>query len=162
MTNPFARPRGKVHDLPVPLIHVGQQIPPFRIDSWSRKQLVRHMIREHSRVLRRLRLIGFGARADDGKFMLPHIKQSMRECLSVVDTAEEIEIAGVQASGHHHHDVVVNGCYVGGGSGWSGIDYHGQLLWRAKRNGNHVVFLQPLNLRLFGQRYLLNLINERR
>jgi hypothetical protein len=154
------RPTGKSYDLPTPRVAIGTKVPVFRLDAYSRGRLVRHMVAEHMRILTKLRLQGYAHRSP-GEPMLPrHLKNEVLRVLHVIDTSDEIEVAGTQAGGHHLGLHLTNGCYVGGSNGWGGLDHYCQLLWRAKDGNNHVVFLQPVQLRLFRENYILNLLSE--
>ncbi len=52
--------------------------------------------------------------------------------LAVIDSAYEVEVAGLVPTGHHINNMVSNQCYVGGGSGFGGISYNAALLFRAE------------------------------
>lgn len=142
----MTRPTGKAYDLPLPKFPVGTKVPPFRLSRYQRGTILKAMIRSHIRTLTRLRKDGYAKREPgDSAVLSKHIKGMIRAYLKVVDTAYEIEIAGTVADGLHLGLHPVNGCYVGGGAGWSGMDFYYQLLWRAEDDKNHVVVLQPLN-----------------
>jgi hypothetical protein len=118
------------------------------------------MVREHGGIAKWLRFKGYLEREPGFPILSRRCKATIREVFDIVDTAYEVEVAGIQASGHLLGLHPVNGCYVGGGTGWSGLIFHYQLLFRAKRNGHHVVILQPSDLRLFGEYHLIKLVRQ--
>ncbi|MBX4911473.1 hypothetical protein HJA82_29605 [Rhizobium bangladeshense] len=127
-----------------PKIHIGMRIAPFPLSRWQRKQLLRAQIREHLRIDRRLRLKGYLTRTpEDPTILGVNTKRMIREFMAVIDNAHTVEVAGIHANGHHLGLQPVSECYVRGGSGWSGMEFYGQLLWRATIDGNEVVVLQP-------------------
>jgi hypothetical protein len=149
------RPTGKAYDLPTPKIAVGSKIVGFKLDDYSRYMWARHQVGEHARIAKRLRFEGHMKREPGEPILHSRWKEAIRENLVVIDTAYEIEVAGIQASGHQLGLYPVNGCYVGGGSSWSGVTFYYQLLFRAERHNRHVVILQPSDLRLFGEYHLI-------
>jgi hypothetical protein len=155
------RPTGKVYDLPTPKIAVGAKVVGFKLDDYSRYKWARHMVHEHVRIAKSLRFQGYLEREPGYPILSRRCKATIRKVFLLVDTSYEIEVAGIQASGHHLGLHPINGCYVGGGSGWSGLDFHYQLLFRAKDDqGHHVVVLQPSDLRLFGEYRIIKLIKD--
>jgi hypothetical protein len=134
----------RTYSIPSPSVHIGMKLAPFALSAWERKKIVRAMISEHLRICGRLRRDGYLEKApDDSGVLTKHVKGMIRACMHVIDTAHTVEVAGVHGGGHHLGLSPVNQCYVGGGSGWSGMDFHAQLLWRATVGGNEVVVLQP-------------------
>ncbi|WFU52240.1 hypothetical protein QA639_21265 [Bradyrhizobium pachyrhizi] len=154
------RPTGKAYDLPTPRIAIGAKVVGFKLDDYSRYMWARFQLREFGRTAKRLRFLGYCKREPGETIIVPRWKEIIREVFTVVDSAYEIEVAGIQASGLHLQGHPTNACYVGGGSGWSGMDFSYQLLFRAKRGKNHVVVLQPSDLRLFYEYHLLKHINH--
>jgi hypothetical protein len=154
------RPSGKAYDLPTPKVAVGAKVIGFKLDAYSRYRWMRHMLSEHHRIVKRMRLEGYLA-PEPGDSLLPkRLKDVIRRVIRIVDTAYEIEVAGIQGEGFHLHLHPANGCYVGGGSGWSGMTFYYQLLFRAFDEGNHVVVLQPSDLRLFPEYQIIKLVKE--
>jgi hypothetical protein len=155
------RPTGKHYDIPTPLIAIGTKVPVFRLDKYSRRCLVRHLVTKNRSILKSLRREGYATRERGEAMLSSHVKSLMRATLNLVDTAYEIEVAGIQGVGHHLGLQPVNGCYVGGGQSASGLQFYCQLLFRGKQGTNHVVFLMPLHLWLFHERMILNLLSEK-
>jgi hypothetical protein len=130
--------------IPDPAVHIGMKLTPFSLSAWERRKIVRTMISEHVRVLSGMRRDGYIKKTPgDTAILTNHVKGMIRACMHVIDTAHTVEVAGVHGGGHHLGLMPVSQCYVGGGTGWSGMDFHAQLLWRATVDGNEVVVLQP-------------------
>jgi hypothetical protein len=120
------------------------KVAPFTLSAWERGKILRTMISEHIRVCAKLRRDGYIQKTPgDTAVLTKHVKGMIRAFMHVIDTAHTVEVAGVHGGGHHLGLSPVNQCYVGGGSGWSGMDFYAQLLWRATVDGNEVVVLQP-------------------
>ena len=125
---PPPRPTGKSYDLPIPKITIGQKIRPSFVRSrdfeWHRRQILKAMIDDSRR---------YAKRSKKNVRLPEHLKTSIRNAMFVIDNCYEIEIAGVTATGMQvSAGRAANQCYVGGGSGWSGIDYCAVLLFRAE------------------------------
>ncbi len=130
--------------IPDTALHVGMKLEPFALSAWERRQILRTMISDHIRVCAKLRRDGYIKKTpDDRTILTKHGKGMIRDCMHVIDTAHTVEVAGIHGGGHHLHSRPVNQCYVSGGTGWSGMDFYAQLLWRATVDGNEVVVLQP-------------------
>ncbi|MBY3231835.1 hypothetical protein [Rhizobium laguerreae] len=138
------------HAMPAPNIHVGMRLDPFPVTGWVRRRLLRSMIADHLRITRSLRRKGYLKREPGTKTLSDHTKGMIRDYMRVVDTAYMIEVAGVHGEGHHLGLQPVNQCYVDGGTGWSGMTFYGQLLWRAQIGDDHVAVLQPPETVRFG------------
>jgi hypothetical protein len=154
------RPTSKAYDLPTPRIAVGAKIVGFKLDDYSRYMWARYQVREHAKIAKSLRFQGFLEREPGFPVLSRHCKAAIRTVFTVVDTSYEVEVAGIQADGHHLQLHATNGCYVGGGSSWSGMIFYYQLLFRAKLHNNHVVILQPSGLRLFNESHLIKLVDN--
>jgi hypothetical protein len=154
-------PQPNDHPMPSPKIRVGMKVKPFELTGWARRQIVEFLIKDHLRVLASLRRAGYAKRSpEDPAILSKHTKDAIRAFLHVIDDAHTVEIAGVHGEGHHLGLHTVNACYVDGGSGWSGMTFYGQLLWRALVNGNQLVVLQPSEIVrfLFSERELAKAI----
>lgn len=125
-------------------IRIGMKLEPFVLSAWARKKILRTMIREHLSICSGMRRDGYLAKTPgDTAVLTKHVKGMIRAFMNVIDNAHTVEVAGVHGGGHHLGLSPVNQCYVGGGSGGSGMDFYAQLLWRATVDGNEVVVLQP-------------------
>ncbi|MNU26995.1 hypothetical protein D3C71_153800 [compost metagenome] len=134
----------RTNSIPDPAVHIGMKLAPFALSAWERKNILRTMISEHVRICAGMRREGYLAKTPgDTAVLTKHVKGMIRAVLNVIDNAHTVEVAGVHGGGHHLGLSPVNQCYVGGGSGWSGMDFYAQLLWRATVDGNEVVVLQP-------------------
>ncbi len=134
----------RTHSIPDPAVHIGMKLAPFALSEWERKKILRTMISEHVRICAGMRHDGYLVKTPgDTAVLTKHVKGMIRAFMNVIDTAHTVEVAGIHGGGHHLGLSPVNQCYVGGGSGWSGMDFYTQLLWRATVEGNEVVVLQP-------------------
>jgi hypothetical protein len=114
-------------------------------DPYVRQELVRESLRAYRKIFDRIQAV-------DGKkrkrwMKLPEgNKAAFRKQLSAIWNAYEVEVCGIVARHACVNGGVANQCYIGGGSGWGGIQYGCQLLFRAaqpndsqpSRGDNHV------------------------
>ena len=133
---PEQRPTGPMYDLPTPKVQIGDKL---RLSfgkgpeiAYYKKLLVRAKLKQ-------LRAFYRGWAVEDAKYRKPMKindgnKNQIREMLRVIENAYEIEVAGVIA--RPSQPGVSNQCYVGGGSGWSGLSYGCALLFRAEQPNN--------------------------
>ena len=137
------RPRGPAYDLKTPKFTVGMHVAREQILSpYSRLCILQFHLKKTRSILISLKRDGYLEDWPGGKAPIPKgNKESIRDLMAVIDGAYEVEIAGVISSCMHIDMSVSNQCYVGGGSGWSGISFQYQLLFRAFHKGNHVAVL---------------------
>lgn len=134
MTHPD-RPTGHHYDLPVVSIVVGDHVDRAVAmgDGWYRQQILRDELKRVRRILLELkekkRIKWNGKRLPDGN------KNAIRQIMRIVDTAYEVEVSGVVLRGMHIDNTWTDQCYVGGGSGWSGMSPYATLLFRAVLDG---------------------------
>jgi hypothetical protein len=69
------------------------------------------MVREHGGIAKWLRFKGYLEREPGFPILSRRCKATIREVFDIVDTAYEVEVAGIQASGHLLGLHPVNGCY---------------------------------------------------
>ncbi len=127
---PEQRPIGKSYDLPVPKVQIGDKLrlsfgrgPEIQ---YYKQQLVRAQLRSLRAIYaENPNLFGNPVKIIDGN------KNQIREIIRVIESAYEIEVAGVIA--HPSHPGVSNQCYIGGGSGCGGISYGCAILFRAEQ-----------------------------
>jgi hypothetical protein len=125
------RPTGPHYDLKQPQFAVGDRVDREKImgDGWYRSEILRDQLKDTRRVLLKLKKNGYvtwsGGRLPEGN------KDAIRHVMEIIDTAYEVEVSGVVMLGMHIDNTWTNQCYVGGGSGWSGMIAHATLLFRA-------------------------------
>jgi hypothetical protein len=131
---PEQRPTGPMYDLPTPKVKIGDKL---RVSigrgpelAYYKKQLVRQQLKQLRTFYREWAIenpekYGKPMKINDGN------KEAIRETIRVIETAYEVEVAGVSARPSQPY--VANQCYVGGGAGWSGLSYGCALLFRAEQ-----------------------------
>lgn len=131
---PEQRPTGPAYDLPTPKVKIGDKLRPAvgrgPEIAYYKKQLVRQQMKNLRRLYKEWAVtnperFGKPMKITDGN------KDNIREMIRVIENAYEVEVAGITARPSQPY--VANQCYVGGGSGWSGLSYSCVLLFRAEQ-----------------------------
>ncbi len=132
---PEQRPTGKSYDLPSTKVKIGDKLRPSIGRSpefqYARRQIVRAELKKIRACYRSFHKSGMEGYHPHMR-LLDGNKNRIREILRVIDEAYEVEVAGLMAHSSQGGSVT-NQCYVGGGSGWSGISYRCALLFRAEQ-----------------------------
>lgn len=122
------------YEIQLPAIHIGLRVSPGIRDhrDWRyyRGKILRDNVRHTRTVLRRLKHKGWLKDWDGGR-MPDYNKDRIRAIMAVVDTADEIEVAGVAAGSMHLEHGTIHESYIQHGKSHSGIRYHASLLFRA-------------------------------
>lgn len=120
-----SRPSGSTYDLPGCAVKIGDKLRKSFVRSpefaYYRRSHLRKLISNYRE---------WSIKNGGGKIRNGHKTQILRT-MSVIDNCYEIEVAGLTPTSLLGPFGVTNQCYIGGGSGFSGLTYHVILLFRA-------------------------------
>jgi hypothetical protein len=125
--------------LPAPTATIGQVVDPAAITPWHRGRILRDMVADTRRVVRKLRRQGYSDGPTNVRRTLPSFnKDQIRAQMRMVDEADRIEIAGVAPRLGLVIGYVANACYL------PDITYACHLVFhRTDAEGRHLVYVHP-------------------
>jgi hypothetical protein len=130
--------------LPQPKHTVGTKLRPGCVSAYGRKLLLRHLLRGY-RKMHRTFAKKYGFNPLYGK-LSNHMKGLLRDQLSLVDSADGVEIAGMQAKGMHVNHPS-HESYLCNGQTHSGVRYEYFLLFRkTDSQGRNLVYIPDIPL----------------
>lgn len=133
----------RTYELPLPKFTVGSKLDPKRLArAYARRCVLRELIADTLKVLRKLRAQGYADRTKDGGRILGnHNKNRIRTMMRIMDEAHTAEIVGVRPSRYGH---VVGSfsheSYIESGQSHGGVIYDYQVLYRADIDGQTLAF----------------------
>jgi hypothetical protein len=130
--------------LPRPKHAIGTQLRPGCVIAYSRKLLLRHLLRGYRKMHRNFAM-KYGFNPLHGK-LSEHMKGLLRDQLSLVDTADVVEIAGMRPKGMHVNHPS-HESYLLDGQTHSGVHYEYFLLFRkTDTQGRNLVYIPDIPL----------------
>ena len=137
-TKPDQRPTGPAYDIPVPKVQIGQKLR----TSYARSEDFRYYRSRHLRSmvkwLRPWKNKRFKKNEKrDYRLNINH-KAMIRSSMAVIDNCYEIEVVSVIGRSHQLSGLYAsNQCYIGGGSGFGGVNYTVSLVFRSEQPCSH-------------------------
>jgi hypothetical protein len=128
--------------LPRPKHAIGARLLPDCVSAYNRRQLLRHLLRGYRKMHQKFAK-KYGFNPLHGK-LSDHMKGLLRDQLSLVDSADVVEIAGMQPEGMHVNHPA-HESYLRDGQTHSGVHYEYFLLFRkTDAEGRNLVYIPDI------------------